>query len=92
MGALRGNDSWSRFLDGRRSSTIKAREFDRAFDAGEDLGALVDWSKTRRPNIQTRRVNVDFPAWVVESLDREARRLGVTRQSLIKTWIAERLG
>jgi hypothetical protein len=71
---------------------MKAREFDRAFDAGEDVDALVDWSKARRPNVQTRRVNVDFPAWVVEGLDREARRLGVTRQSLIKTWIAERLG
>jgi hypothetical protein len=71
---------------------MKAREFDRAFAAGEDVDALVDWSKARRPNVQTRRVNVDFPAWVVESLDREARRLGATRQSLIKTWIAERLG
>jgi alpha/beta superfamily hydrolase len=71
---------------------MKAREFDRAFDGGEDVDALVDWSRARRPNVQTRRVNVDFPAWVVESLDREARRLGVTRQSLIKTWIAERLG
>lgn len=71
---------------------MKAREFDRAFDAGEDVDALVDWSKARRPNVQTRRVNLDFPAWVVESLNREARRLGVTRQSLIKTWIADRLG
>lgn len=71
---------------------MKAHEFDRAFDAGDDIDALVDWSKTRRPNVETRRVNVDFPAWVVQSLDREARRLGVTRQSLIKTWIAERLG
>ena len=71
---------------------MKAREFDRSFDAGEDVDALVDWSKARRPNVQTRRVNVDFPAWVVESLDREAKRLGVTRQALIKTWIAERLG
>lgn len=71
---------------------MKARELDRAFDAGEDLDAAVDWSKARRPNVETRRVNVDFPAWVVDSLDREARRLGVTRQSLIKTWIAERLG
>lgn len=71
---------------------MKAREFDRAFAAGEDVDASVDWSKARRPNVQTRRVNVDFPAWMVESLDREARRLGVTRQSLIKTWIAERLG
>ncbi|TVQ65159.1 MAG: CopG family transcriptional regulator [Phycisphaerales bacterium] len=77
---------------------MKAREFDRAFDASEDTDDKIDWdnkidwSKVRRPNVETRRVNVDFPAWVVESLDREARRLGVTRQSLIETWIAERLG
>ena len=70
---------------------MKAREFDHAFDAGEDVDSLVDWSKARRPNVETRRVNVDFPAWVVDSLDREARRLGITRQALIKTWIAERL-
>jgi alpha/beta superfamily hydrolase len=71
---------------------MEAREFDRAFAAGEDVEAAIDWSKARRPNVEARRVNVDFPAWVVEKLDREARRLGVTRQSLIKTWIAERLG
>jgi len=71
---------------------MKAHEFDRAFDNGENIDAQVDWAKAHRPNIETRRVNVDFPAWVVEGLDREARRLGVTRQSLIKTWIAERLG
>lgn len=70
---------------------MKAREFDRTFEAGEDVAAAIDWSKARRPNVEARRVNVDFPAWVVEKLDREARRLGVTRQSLIKTWIAERL-
>lgn len=71
---------------------MKARKFDSAFDAGEDVDAVIDWSRARRPNVETRRVNVDFPAWVVEGLDREACRLGVTRQSLIKTWIAERLG
>jgi hypothetical protein len=70
---------------------MKAREFDRAFESGEDIDDLVDWSQARRPNVETRRVNVDFPAWVVASLDREALRLGVTRQALIKTWIAERL-
>ncbi|MCB1885900.1 MAG: hypothetical protein KDG89_18275 [Geminicoccaceae bacterium] len=70
---------------------MKADEFDRKFDDGEDVSAYVDWSKARRPNAKTRRVNVDFPAWVVESLDRQARHLGVTRQSLIKLWIAERL-
>lgn len=70
---------------------MKATEFDAKFDAGEDISAAVDWSKARRPNDQAKRVNVDFPAWVVAGLDRQARHLGVTRQSLIKMWIAERL-
>ena len=59
---------------------------------GEDVSGAVDWDQARRPNLAARRVNVDFPSWVVEALDREARRLGVTRQSLVKLWIAERLG
>lgn len=70
---------------------MKAREFDAAFDDGQDVSAAVDWPKARRPNTETRRVNVDFPGWVVEGLDREAKHLGVTRQSLIKMWIADRL-
>lgn len=70
---------------------MKAHEFDRKFDAGEDVTAELDLSRVRRPGLQARRVNVDFPTWMVEALDREARRLGVTRQSVIKVWIAERL-
>ncbi|MRX52027.1 CopG family transcriptional regulator [Paracoccus sp. S-4012] len=70
---------------------MKAREFDERFEAGEDVSAQVDWSRARRTNTETHRVNVDFPAWVVTSLDRQAKELGVTRQSLIKLWIAERL-
>ena len=70
---------------------MKAHEFDEAFDAGADVSDAIDWSRARRPNVETRRVNVDFPAWVVEGLDRQAQRLGVTRQALIKLWIAERL-
>ena len=70
---------------------MKAIDFDAKFDAGEDISAAVDWSKARRPNDQAKRVNVDFPAWVVDALDRQARHLGITRQSLIKMWIAERL-
>lgn len=70
---------------------MKATEFDKKFDAGEDVSAAIDWTQARRPNDQPKRVNVDFPAWVVESLDKQARHLGVTRQSLIKLWIAERL-
>ena len=60
---------------------MKARDFDEKFDAGEDVSGDVDWGKARRPNLELKRVNVDFPAWVVEALDREARRLGVTRQA-----------
>ena len=70
---------------------MKARDLDREFDAGEDVTAHLDLSKPRRPGQEQRRVNVDFPAWMIESLDREAQRLGVTRQSIIKVWIAERL-
>ena len=70
---------------------MKATEFDNKFDAGEDVSGAIDWSQARRPNDQPKRVNVDFPAWVVESLEKQARHLGVTRQSLIKLWIAERL-
>lgn len=70
---------------------MKAEEFDERFDRGEDITAELDLSKVRRPGEEQRRVNVDFPVWMIESLDREARRLGVTRQSVIKVWIAERL-
>lgn len=70
---------------------MKANEFDERFDAGEDVTDALDLSKARRPNDEIRRVNVDFPSWVVEGLDKQARHLGVTRQSLIKMWIAERL-
>lgn len=70
---------------------MKAKEFDKKFDTGEDVTGELDLSKARRPNREPRRVNVDFPSWMVESLDCEAARLGVTRQSVIKMWIAERL-
>jgi hypothetical protein len=70
---------------------MKATEFDEKFDAGEDVSDAIDWSHARRRNDQTKRVNVDFPTWVVDGLDKQARHLGVTRQSLIKLWIAERL-
>ncbi len=70
---------------------MKATEFDEKFEAGDALADAVDWSQARRPNDQPKRVNVDFPAWVVDALDRQAQHLGVTRQSLIKMWIAERL-
>jgi hypothetical protein len=70
---------------------MKAREFDRKFDAGEDVTRFLDLSKARRPGHEQKRVNVDFPIWMIESLDREASRLGVPRQSLIKMLIARHL-
>lgn len=70
---------------------MKAKELDRRFDAGEDVSGVLDVGKARRPGQEQRRVNVDFPFWMIESLDREANRLGVTRQSIIKVWIADRL-
>jgi hypothetical protein len=70
---------------------MKANELDKRFDEGEDITSELDLANARRPNREQRRVNVDFPVWMIDSLDREARRLGVTRQSIIKVWIAERL-
>jgi hypothetical protein len=70
---------------------MKAKELDEKFDRGEDVTSHLDLTKIRRPNQEPRRVNVDFPVWMIDSLDREAKRLGITRQALIKVWIAERL-
>ena len=70
---------------------MKAKDFEQAFDEGTDLTASLDLSKTRRVLQAQKRVNVDFPTWMIDSLDREASKLGVTRQSVIKIWLAERL-
>ncbi len=70
---------------------MKAKKFDADFDDDKDITAALDVSKARRPLQEQKRVNVDFPTWMIESLDREAGRLGVTRQSIIKVWLAERL-
>jgi hypothetical protein len=70
---------------------MKAKNFEEQFDAGLDLTASLDLSKARRALQTQKRVNVDFPTWMVDSLDREASKLGVTRQSVIKVWLAERL-
>lgn len=70
---------------------MKAKEFDKKFDNSEDISKYLDYSKSRRPGREQKRVNVDFPVWMIQSLDREASRLGVPRQSVIKVWIAERI-
>ena len=70
---------------------MKAREIDKRFDAGEDISKYLDMTKARRPEQELKRVNVDFPLWMIHLLDKEAKRLGVPRQSIIKVWIADRL-
>jgi hypothetical protein len=70
---------------------ITTEELDAKFDAGEDITRHLEVSKAKRPGLESQRLSVDAPAWMVKRLDREARRLGITRQSLIKVWLAERL-
>ena len=70
---------------------MKAKIFDQQFDKGADITGSLDTSKAKRVLQEQKRVNVDFPTWMIESLDREAGKLGVTRQSIIKVWLAERL-
>lgn len=72
-----------------KSST--AEEFDRSFDQGNDIIEYLDLDKAERPGLKPKRVSIDFPVWMVRELDREAQRLGITRQSVIKFWISERL-
>ena len=71
---------------------MKAKDFDKKFDDGAiDIVQDLDMTTARRPNQRQRRVNVDFPVWMIASLDKEAARIGVTRQSIIKLWLSERL-
>lgn len=75
----------------RKRNSMKAKNLDKLFDSGKDISKYLDLSRARRLNETPQRVNVDFPAWMIHSLDKEASRLGVTRQSIIKVWISERL-
>ena len=70
---------------------MKARQLDKKFNDGEDITKYLDVSKAYRPEQEQKRVNVDFPIWMIQSLDKEAKRLGVPRQSVIKVWVADRL-
>lgn len=70
---------------------MKAKDLDKKFDNKENITEFLDLSKAKRPGQEQKRVNVDFPVWMTHRLDKEAKRLGVPRQSIIKIWIAERL-
>lgn len=70
---------------------MKTHDFDKMFDNNEEIVEHLDLNRAKRLNQKQKRVNVDFPVWMIESLDKEANRLGVTRQSVIKFWVAEKL-
>ena len=71
---------------------MKAEELDKIFDDGEeDILPYLDMSTLRRPNLNQKRVNVDLPTWMIQRLDRQASLIGVTRQSIIKVWLSERI-
>ncbi len=70
---------------------IKAEELDRLFDEGKDTEAMWDYSKATRPDLEFKRVNVDFPVWMVTAMDKEAMRLGIARMAVLKTWVADRI-
>ncbi|MCG8525212.1 MAG: BrnA antitoxin family protein [Opitutales bacterium] len=75
----------------KKKGTITAEEFDKKFDDGEDISEHLDWSKAVRPNLDQKRVNLDLPIWMIQSLDSEAKKVGVTRQSIMKVWLSERI-
>ncbi len=75
----------------KKKDTTTAEELDRRFDDGEDISKYLDWSKATRPGLEQKRMNVDLPVWMISSLDRQAKRVGVTRQSIVKVWLSERI-
>jgi len=75
-----------------KKRSISAEKLDEKFDEGEDIIDYLEVEKAERQGLITRRVSIDFPSWMIRELDREAERLGVPRQSVIKIWISERLG
>jgi hypothetical protein len=74
-----------------KKKSINAEEFDVLFEQGSDIVEYLSVEKAERPGLKQRRVSVDFPAWMVQALDREAKRMGITRQSVIKYWISEKI-
>ena len=75
----------------KKQSTMTAQEFEQRFNEGEDISPHIDMSSIRRPGLEPRRVNVDFPEWIIEKLDWQSRLIGVSRQALVKLWVSERI-
>lgn len=75
----------------KNQSTMTAQEFEQRFDDGEDITPYIDSSSIRRPGLEVRRVNIDFPEWIIQKLDFQSKLIGVSRQALIKLWVSERV-
>ena len=75
----------------KKRATITTEELDKRFDEGEDISQYLDWSKVQRPLLDQKRINIDLPQWMLNSLDIEAKRVGVKRQSIVKMWLSERI-
>ena len=75
----------------KEKATITAEKLDRRFDDGEVISGFLDWESARRPGLEPRRVNVDLPGWMISELDKQASLIGVTRQSIIKVGLSERI-
>ena len=71
---------------------MKATKFDEKFDNNESVIDYLDLKNIRKPNLELKRINIDIPVWIVESLDKEAKRIGISRQAIIKMWLAEHFG
>jgi hypothetical protein len=74
-----------------KKNSIKALDFDKKFDKNEKILSHLDISNSRRPGLEAKSIKIDFPLWMLESLDKEAKKLGVTRQAVIKLWLSDRL-
>ncbi|MCA1758323.1 MAG: hypothetical protein LC658_01020 [Bacteroidales bacterium] len=74
-----------------KKKSITTQEFDKLFDEGKDITDFLDLKTARREALEKRRVNVELPEWMIQKLDQQAMKLGVTRQSIIKFWISEKL-
>ena len=75
----------------KKQSTMTAQEFEQHFDEGEDITPYIEQSSIHRPGLEARRVNVDFPDWIIQKLDLQSKMIGVSRQALIKLWVSERI-
>ena len=70
---------------------IRNDDLENMFDSGEDISDYVDWNNTRKINTEQKRINIDLPIWIINQLDKESKKIGVTRQSIIKVWLSEKI-